>query len=137
MSSELDEIMSVNQNWDKELARKFQFSEDWFEIGILNARSLESIEREFNESDDPHLEHYRWRAFSDYLKNSRDLTEDQIIALHKMSEKDPDTVLSGAMIRTLLDVPNCPASILNHYLESEEKFLRVAADRAIKRRKES
>jgi hypothetical protein len=57
------------------------FSDDWFNLGIVTPERIDQFALELLSGDDPNPEHYRWRAFSDFLKANRPLSHELAWAL--------------------------------------------------------
>jgi hypothetical protein len=110
--------------------RELEFSQEWLDLGIVDSEKLHRIEFERNSSDDRNSEHYRWRAFLDFMQSQAFL--DPIIAkrLYELGASDPDSTMGGSMMAHVLRRKDCPVELLRVAAESEEKFLRkIAAEK--------
>ena len=120
---------------EDEIAELLGFNDAWFEIGVLDKRGLKKLEKRYRSGEDPYTEHYRWIAFTEFLEKNRDMSEEKFRELFQLGQSDAD--LGGTMIRELLEYSNCPIDIVDYCLNSEEKFLRTAAEWAIARKEKS
>jgi len=113
--------------------RTIEFSQEWLDLGIIDSEKLQKIESEWNSSDDKHTEHYRWRAFLDFIESQEFL--DPFIAkrLYDLGANDPDSTMGGSMMAHVLRRKDCPVGLLRAAAESEEKYLRrIAAEQLAK-----
>ena len=113
--------------------RTSEFSQEGFDLGIIDSEKLQRIESEWNSSDDKNTEHYRWRAFLDFMESQEFL--DPLIAkrLYDLGASDPDAPMGGSMIAHVLRRKDCPVGLLRAAAESEEEFLRkIAAEQLAK-----
>lgn len=79
--------------------------------------------REFLAGEDPNTEHYRYRAYREYVASHSALSASMIEALYELGESDPDYCMGGAMMRHVLDLPGCPESVLDRALNSGRPHL--------------
>lgn len=112
------------------ILRQLEFSQEWLDLGIVDPDKLHTLEFEWNSSNDKNPEHYRWRAFLDFLRSQEFL--DPIIAkrLYDLGASDPDSAMGGSMMAEVLRRKDCPLDLLRVAAESEQKFLRkIAAEK--------
>jgi len=110
-----------------DIFRELEFSQEWIELGIVSQAKLNQMEIEWLTSDDRNSEHYRWRAFLDFMQLQVSL--DPLIArrLYKLGANDPDVEMGGSMMAYVLRRKDCPEDLLREASVSGEKFLRKIA----------
>jgi len=59
-----------------------EFNNQWIELGIINDEKLRQFEVDWSKGEDPYPEHYRWRAFLDFIKSKEQLDENTAKALY-------------------------------------------------------
>lgn len=117
-----------------DIFNKLQFSKEWLDLGIITPEILAKLKEEFETSGDKSTEHYRWRAFTKFLKANPILPSETFFALYSFGENDPDELMGGAMMRNLIDRPDCPVELIKIAAQSERGFLVKAANSALSRR---
>jgi hypothetical protein len=118
---------------DMDIFRELEFSQEWIDLGIVSQAKLNQIEADWLTSDDKHSEHYRWRAFLDFMQLQVSL--DPIVArrLYELGASDPDSAMGGSIMAHVLRRKDCPEDLLREAATSEEKFLRkIASERLAK-----
>ena len=111
----------------EKIAQTLAFSEEWFALGIITPLQLAQFAREYDTGEDPYPEHYRWRAFQEFLNRAERLDGDTARALYRLGLKDPDEALGGSMMAAVLRLKECPIGLLQEAAESDEGFLRKIA----------
>lgn len=114
--------------------KKLGFTQDWADLNIVTFESLTKLVSEYEQSDDRNIEHYRWRAFKEFLKENKALPPETIFRLYGLGETDADWTMGGAMMRELLDRKDCPSQLLTTVLQSDRDFIVKAAQGAVERR---
>jgi len=109
------------------------FSQKWWDLGIVTSEMVKRFESEYNAGVDRNKEHYRWRAYTDFLKNNSTLSRNTFMELYKLGEKDPDETMGGSMMRELLNRKDCPSELIEMSLNSNRDFLVKAAHWARRR----
>ena len=113
-----------------DIFRELEFSQEWIELGITSQARLVQLEAEWLASDDRNSEHYRWRAFLDFMQLQVSL--DPLVAkrLYDLGANDPDDAMGGSMMAHVLRRTDCPKELLQAAAVSDEKFLRkIASER--------
>lgn len=100
-----------------------EFSDRWFELGLLTEDKLDALGREFDTSDDKNTEHYRYATFRSFLASHQPLSPSEAEALYELGEQDPDPCMGGAMMHDIVDLPECPASVLHRAAGSGQNHL--------------
>ena len=59
--------------------------------------------------DDPHDEHWRWRAFTGFMNQNPDLSEQHCAALLDLGANDPDFSMEASIMLAVLKRPECPS----------------------------
>jgi len=86
--------------------------EPWFVLGVLTEEQAIQLAAACLQSDDQHPEHYRWWAFTDFLREHRPLPTALASALYSLGEHDPDVQMGGSMMTTIVKLDECPAEVL-------------------------
>ena len=106
------------------------FTRDWIDLGIITPDKLSEIEIEWAKGDDPNTEHFRWRAFRDFLSSRESFTDHELIKLYELGASDQDPIMGGSMMVDILHRKDCPTALLIRASTSQQKFLRrVACER--------
>lgn len=111
---------------------RFGFSEAWFSLDVVSADALVKMEEQFLTSEDKHLEHYRWRAFIEFIKANRPLNSFQALNLYRLGEADSDVSLGGAMMAEVLRLKECQEVLLPLALSSNRAHLVKIANEIVK-----
>ena len=107
----------------KDYAAIFGFSDRWFALGIVTKESLVLSGATYESSDDKSSEHYRYGAFRWYLSQHRPLPPSVAEALYELGNADSDYSMGGAMMADIVDLPECPRSVIAKALASDRKHL--------------
>jgi len=89
------------------------FSDEWYSLGIVTEQRYHELLTQFQTGEDRHPEHYRWRAFGDFIKRNKQLPEDIVRRLYRLGESDPDWIMGGAMMAEVVWRTDCPDDVLN------------------------
>lgn len=73
-----------------EIMAELGYTPEWISVGIVGEGSLRAQFAQYQESEDKHQEHYRSRAFRDFLDRSRALTTAEIHAIFRLTDDGPD-----------------------------------------------
>lgn len=111
-----------------DIFRELEFSHEWIELGIITPAKLKQFETEWATGDDRNTEHYRWRAFLDFIEAKESLDDSTARALYNLGANDPDGVMGGSIMANVLRRKDCPKDLLELAAKSEEKFLRKIAN---------
>lgn len=109
-----------------------KFTSEWRELGIVSDDVLASLETKWLSGEDPSTEHYRWKAFVDFMEQHPSLEAEVLHRLYSLGQSDEDSSMGGAMMVEILNRKECPKDLIYLASESSEKFLRRVADRKIK-----
>lgn len=110
---------------------KLEFTKEWIDLGIVTPEKLSELEIEWNKGEDTNTEHYRWRAFRDFLSANEYLDFTTLRKLHELGENDSDFTMGSSMMVDILNRKDCPTDLLKKAYKSEEKFLRKVASRKL------
>jgi hypothetical protein len=94
------------------------FTDAWLDLGIVSDQQVERLGRLFDASDDKNPEHYRYRAFREYLATVNRLAETQAAALYELGRSDPDPLMGAAMMHDVVSRPDCPEAVREGALAS-------------------
>jgi hypothetical protein len=90
----------------------FQLSDPWFALGVVTPARLATMRVCWEQGEDRSPEHYRWRAFCDFLAEARPLDAVTIEALYRLASEDPDRAMGESMMHRLVELPECPETIV-------------------------
>src|SRR5947207_15528892 len=110
------------------LFRDLEFSQEWIDLGIINPAKLNQLVGEWTSSDDRNTEHYRWRAFLDFVQSQNSLDEITARRLYNLGATDPDVSIGGAIMAHILRRKDCPQDLLRLAAASDKKFLQKIAN---------
>jgi len=127
-SSSHREPQSLKRITDADIREYLQFSPSWFESRIITEEYLAELVEALRTEDDPHAEHWRWRAFKTFLDAQATLTSTQCYQLYRLGQYDPDTYGVGtSMIIAVIKRPECPYALVREAATSERSSLRKIA----------
>lgn len=73
-----------------QIIKQLGYTIQWLELGIVDQAYLESQYTEYARSDDKNQEHYRCRAFLDFIGRNSCLTDDVIDKIFLLTDSGPD-----------------------------------------------
>jgi hypothetical protein len=103
------------------------FTQQWIDLGIVTPESIAWDRAQMSEGDDPHPEHYRWRAFERFMKDQAPLKPELAFDLFRLGESDPDLSMGGSMLANIVRHPECPEKLLRIASKSDRDHLRRIA----------
>lgn len=106
-----------------EFARKLGFTPAWFALGVVDDAVLARQRAEWDRGEDDNTEHYRYRVFREFLAVHRPLAPELAAALYDLGAADPDQVMGGAIMADVVNLPECPPSVLVAAWASGRKHL--------------
>lgn len=115
------------------------YTSAWMALGVIDEDSLRSQLQEYESSDYNDAEHYRWRAFKDWLQSKQSLSDDEINEIIKLRDCSPDKVNLGverqiALIEADILTDEQFNSLFLHPEADEEIVQRLHARHSIYRR---
>src|SRR6185295_1493281 len=110
-----------------DIFQTLEFSQEWLELGIVDSGKLDKLESEWKSGEDRNTEHYRWRAFLDFMELQVSLDPTLAKQLYELGGRDADPGMGGSMMAHVLRRKDCTADLLRVAAESEKKFLRKIA----------
>ncbi|MCM3904950.1 MAG: hypothetical protein ND866_24905 [Pyrinomonadaceae bacterium] len=108
--------------------RELEFNQEWIDLGIVTPAKLIQIEDQWTGSDDKNPEHYRWRAFLDFIQAKDSLDAIAARRLYNLGASDPDSAMGGSIMAHILRRKDCPEDLLQAAVGSKEKFLQKIAN---------
>jgi hypothetical protein len=90
-----------------------EFSEAWLSLGVVTAERLASQRVEWARGGQEDPQHFLWRAFLDFLHERRPLSAALAAALYDLGERERDEALGESMMLRIVQLPECPASVLD------------------------
>jgi hypothetical protein len=112
--------------------RELEFSQEWIDLETITPAKLNQIVEEWVSSEDRNTEHYRWRAFLDFVE-SRDSLNEIARRLYDLGATDPDSAMGGSIMAHILRRTDCPEDLLRAAAGSDEKFLQKIANKKLAR----
>jgi hypothetical protein len=94
------------------------FSDQWRVLGLITESQYQEHLCEFQKGVDNHPEHYRWRAFCDFIKRQNLMSNELLWQLYRIGEADPDYSMGGSIMAEIVRRPECPMDLLQ---EAEKK----------------
>jgi len=99
------------------------FTPEWIDLGVVTEEQIAEAVAAFEQSDDKNPEHYRYKAFRDYLAAHRPLPDEMAAALYDLGDRDPDYSMGGAMMGDIVRLKECPIEVLEKAAISERRHL--------------
>src|SRR5688500_5172438 len=103
----------------QQILLELDFDEKWFDSGFVSSEKLYELWADFQTAEDSNKEHYRWRAFTDYLETNNEISESNLKELYRLGETDADYAMGIALRVKILQRKDCPADLLNEALNSD------------------
>jgi hypothetical protein len=107
----------------------FQFTPQWYALGIVTPERLAALQAIWAQGEDRWPEHYRWRAFKEFLAERRPLPAPLATALYDLGAADADRAMGESMMHKIASLPECPLDVLERARASGRKHLVKAATR--------
>lgn len=107
----------------------FAFSAAWFSLGLVTSEQVARYRAEWDRGEDQHPEHYRWRAFTEFVAERRPLAPEVVRALYTLGAADPDRPMGEAMMHRVLELAECPPDVLGAGAASGVRHLVRAVER--------
>ncbi len=108
---------------DPQTLAHFGFTGSWVDAGVLTPSVLGALSARWAEGIDPHLEHYRWWAFCQYMQENPTLTAAQFDCLWELGCFDADQTMGCAMLFALVGRHDCPRALLERATASDHGAL--------------
>lgn len=106
------------------------YTPDWIALGIVTAENIHRDQHEFEAGDDPHPEHYRWRAFCRFLAAQESLSLPLAQQLYTLGASDAAPSMGSSLMAAVLRHSACPRELLHAALASGQPHLqRIAHQR--------
>ncbi|SRR5215204_3681727 len=123
----------MNKTTDiQQILLELDFNEKWFDLGFVSSEKLYELWADFQTAEDSNKEHYRWRAFTSYLKTNNEISESNLKELYRLGETDADSYGMGMSMRIdILRRKDCPADLIDKALNSDEQALVKGAKRKL------
>lgn len=113
------------------ILHELDFNERWFDLEFVSSETLKELWTDFQNGEDTNKEHYRWRAFTHYLKISKEIDGNNLRELYQLGEIDADYSMGIAIQVEILQRKDCPVDLINKALNSDEKTLVKVARRKL------
>ena len=117
-----------------EFGQLLGFTPMWYTLGIVDDALLERMRVEWDKGEDANTEHYRYGAFSEFLRAHTPLPPDLALALYELGASDVDPGMGGAMMANIVYRPDCPAAVLDAAAASGVRHLVRAVERRMRPR---
>jgi hypothetical protein len=96
-----------------EFARLLGFTPAWFALGVVDEGVLARQRAEWDKGDDRNTEHYRYRAFREFLAARRPLAPELAASLYELGATDPDRSMGESTMAEIVRLPECPPAVLS------------------------
>lgn len=106
-----------------EFATMIGFTPPWFRLGVVNESLIARQRAEWGKGEDTNPEHYRYRAFREFLASQQQLTPDLAKALFDLGANDPDPTMGGSIMADIVRLPECPSGIIDAAAASGRQHL--------------
>ena len=106
-----------------EMEQLLGFAPAWRALGVIDDVKLDVFREEWDRNEDANLEHYRWRAFNDFLHACRPVPPALASSLYALGEADPDAGAGGAMMSAVVWLAECPEEVLARATASGRRHL--------------
>lgn len=114
----------------KKILQELDFDEKWFELGFVSSEDLIKFQAEFRDGEDTNKEHYRWRAFTQYLEKNSEIEAKDLREFYRLGEIDADGYGVGMSMKIkILQHKDCPDDLIIEALNSGEKALIKVVER--------
>ncbi|WP_157369909.1 hypothetical protein [Zavarzinella formosa] len=112
-----------------DFGERLGFTPAWHAFGVADAAFLERARAEWDKGEDNNPEHYRYRAFCEFLAAKQPLSPELAIALYELGATDADQGMGGAMMAVIVRQPECPEEVLAMAATSGRPHLIRAVER--------
>jgi hypothetical protein len=102
---------------------KLQLTQKWIDVGIITIEIFEVIREEYIRGEDQNSEHYRWKAFKEFIKANTCIKQEIFFAIDELGKSDPDYSMGRAMRFDLLKRSDCPVELLDITIHDSDKTL--------------
>lgn len=79
-----------------------KYDQLWLDYGVLTLDLLQNQVKEFSHDKDKNTEHYRYKAFINYLGSQSTLSDELVNKLFEIIKIDPDIFMASAMALDIL-----------------------------------
>jgi hypothetical protein len=100
-----------------------RFTDAWIEVGILTDEVFNELNEEFLKGDDSNSEHYRWKAFRDFMSSNKVIEAKTFARLYQLGKNDADYFMGRAMIFDIVKRSDCPLELLEMVSNDEDAIL--------------
>jgi hypothetical protein len=94
------------------------YTREWVVLGIVTEEDIRRDEAELAKGEDPHPEHYRWRAFRRFIDAQRPLSAETARRLYKLGETGADRAMGANMMTDVLRHRECPVALFHEALNA-------------------
>jgi hypothetical protein len=105
------------------------FTPAWYALEIVDQAFLARARAEWDKGEDRNTEHYRYRAFREFLAAHRPLSSQLAVALYELGAADAEQGMGEAMMVDIVFQPGCPEVVLSAAAASGRRRLVRAAER--------
>ena len=99
------------------------FTQAWYTLGIVDESVLDRAKAHWDTGEDDNTEHYRWRAFKEFLTTRRPLSPELATALYELGAADADSGMGGSIMVNIVYLPECPRNVLDAASASGQRHL--------------
>jgi hypothetical protein len=106
-----------------------EFSDAWLSLGVVTAERLATQRVVWARGGQEDPQHFLWCAFDDFLRERRPLSAELAAALYDLGGRERDETMGESMMLRIVQLPECPASVLDAASASGRRPLIRAVER--------
>jgi hypothetical protein len=106
-----------------------EFSDAWLSLGVVTAERLASQRVVWARGGYEDPQHFLLCAFDDFLRERCPLSAELAAALYGLGERERDETMGQSMMLRIVQLPKCPASVLDAAVASGQRDLIRAVER--------
>jgi hypothetical protein len=106
-----------------------ELSDAWSALGVVTAERLavQRVGSARGGQEDP--QRFLWSAFDDFLRARRPLSAEPAAALYDLGDRERDETMGESMMLRIVQLPECPARVLDAAVASGRRPLIRAVGR--------
>lgn len=106
-----------------------EFSDAWLSLGVVTAERLAGQRVEWARGGQEDPQHFLWCAFLDFIRERQPLSAELAAAPYGLGERERDETMGESMMLHIVQLPECPASVLDAAVATGRRHLIRAVER--------
>lgn len=106
-----------------------EFSDAWLSLGVVTAERLAAQRVEWARGGQEDPQHFLWLAFVEFLHERRPVSAELAAALYDLGEREGDEAMGESIMLHIVQLPECPTSVLDTAIASGRRPLILAVER--------